>query len=108
MSEPFPFPKDILPCPLCGKSPTGYKLEDGFCGINCYNGHEVRVGENGEAEAIAAWNTRATDPHLKQLHEILKRMGWEIGAHDMNLATSLMDEAEAVLKACGFAPEATP
>ena len=50
----------LLPCPFCGITPQrGKKLEDGWCGISCYNGHVVEIGGDSPEEAIAAWNRRA-------------------------------------------------
>ena len=54
---------DLLPCPFCGEAPRLWEYNKGECEIECINGHcpsEPHVGIHTKAEAIAAWNTRAT------------------------------------------------
>ncbi len=50
----------LKPCPMCGGEPSqNGSAGAGAYGVFCRSGHYVQTYGRTEAEAIAAWNTRA-------------------------------------------------
>lgn len=64
----------LLPCPFCGSSWVGFKthgLPDTQCG--CNNCGAAGHWHKNRAEAIAAWNTRASAAREAELVEALEK-----------------------------------
>lgn len=85
-------PSVLKPCPLCEgeaiKQVVENELGDHCCAISC--GHcglrgPLKLLEKSYAEAIAAWNRRASDPIRAELLEALKAMGFGKERYEENV-----------------------
>ena len=86
-AAPGPSARQVLePCPFCGITPA-FVHEVDYCTpsewtVLCLNS-ECGVSHATEAEAITAWNRRATDPAVAELVEALADLlGWYTGTTD--------------------------